>query len=318
MTCEYHISNNTIPKVNIYEVVLKIQDQIEQEVHKTDNDLVIAFLRGIDETDNEIDEWIQECINPDQTTINAIPAGEQWVKNKMTQSQYLASHEAQQRKKMDVKSLVPKEFHDFIPTVFSERPVGKLPTSKKYDHAIDLKPDFVPKAQKPFRLSPKEEEAVTEFINENLKKGFIRESTSDQASALFFVPKTDMSLRPVQAYRYLNQGTIKNSYPLPRIDDLIDGLHDYDLFLKFDVRWGYNNVLIKDGDQWKAAFTCKEGLFEPLVMYFGLTNSPATFQSMMDEIFKTERAQKWLKIYMDDILVCGKKSNLPELIERGR
>ena len=127
-----------------------------------------------------------------------------------------------------------------------------------------------------------------------------------------------MSLRPVQDYQYLNQGTIKNYYPLPHIDDLIDGLHEYDLFLKFNVRWGYNNVLIKDGDQWKAVFTCKEGLFEPLVMYFRLMNSPAIFQSMMDEIFKTERAHKWLKIYMDDILVCGKKSNLSELIERGR
>jgi len=126
-----------------------------------------------------------------------------------------------------------------------------------------------------------------------------------------------MSLRPVQDYQYLNRGTVKNSYPLPCIDDLIDGLHEYDLFLKFNVQWGYYNVLIKDGDQWKAAFTCK-GLFKPLVMYFGLTNSPATFQSMMDEIFKTERAQKWLKIYMDDILVCGKKSNLPELKERGQ
>ena len=102
-----------------------------------------------------------------------------------------------------------------------------------------------------------------------------------------------------------------------RIDDLINGLHEFDLFLKFDVRWGYNNVLIKDRDQWKAAFTCKEGLFEPLVVYFWLTNSPVTFQSKMDEIFKTERGQKWLKIYMDDILVCGKKINLPELIERG-
>jgi len=116
----------------------------------------------------------------------------------------------------------------------------------------------------------------------------------------------------------LNQGTVKNSHPLLRIDDLINGLHEFDLFLKFDVRWGYNNVLIKDRDQWKAAFACKEGLFEPLVVYFGLTNSPVTFQSKMDEIFKMERGQKWLKIYMDDILVCGKKINLPELIERGR
>ena len=134
-----------------------------------------------------------------------------------------------------MEDLVPKEFHDFIPTVFSKRPIGKLPTSKKYDHAIDLKPDFIPKIQKPFRLNPKEEQAVTEFIEENLRKGFICVSKSEQASALFFVPKTGGDLRPVQDYRHLNQGTIKNAYPLSRIDDLIDGLHEYDLFLKFDV-----------------------------------------------------------------------------------
>jgi len=132
------------------------------------------------------------------------------------------------------------------------------------------------------------------------------------------VPKTDGKLRPVQDYRYLNEGTIKNAYPLPRIDDLIDGLQDFDLFIKLDVRWGYHNVRIKEGDEWKAAFTCTEGLFEPLVMYFGLTNSPATFQAMMDEIFKAEKLLGWLKLYMDDILVCGKQSQREELIQRGQ
>jgi hypothetical protein len=77
--------------------------------------------------------------------------------------------------------------------------------------------------------------------------------------------------------------------------------------MKFDIRWGYNNIRIKDGDQWKAAFLTHEGLFEPMVMYFGLTNSPATFQTMMDMIFSSEVAQKWLTIYMDDMGIHTKR-----------
>ena len=72
-----------------------------------------------------------------------------------------------------------------------------------------------------------------------------------------------------------------------------------------DIRWGYNNVHIKEEDEWKAAFSCHEGSFEPLVMFFGLTNSPATFQAMMNDIFSQELIQCWLKIYMDDLLICG-------------
>jgi hypothetical protein len=79
------------------------------------------------------------------------------------------------------------------------------------------------------------------------------------------------------------------------------------LFTKFDIRWGYNNIQIKEGDQWKAAFLTHEGLFEPMVMYFGLTNSPATFQTMMDTIFASEVAQKWLTIYMDDMGIHTKR-----------
>jgi hypothetical protein len=79
------------------------------------------------------------------------------------------------------------------------------------------------------------------------------------------------------------------------------------LFTKFDIRWGYNNIRIKDGDQWKAAFLTHKGLFEPMVIYFGLTNSPATFQTMMDTIFTSEVAQKWLTIYMDDMGIHTKR-----------
>ena len=85
-----------------------------------------------------------------------------------------------------------------------------------------------------------------------------------------------------------------------------------------DIRWGYHNVCIKEGDEWKAVFSCHLGLFEPLVMFFGLTNSPATFQSMMDTIFRVEILQGWLKVYMDDLLICARKDNRDKLVARGR
>ena len=89
----------------------------------------------------------------------------------------------------------------------------------------------------------------------------------------------------LQDYRYLNNYTIKNPYPLPRIDQLIDSLLGMMLFIKMDMRWGYNNIRIREGDEWKAVFICKRGIFEPTVMFFGLTNSPTTFQRMKDIIF---------------------------------
>jgi hypothetical protein len=98
--------------------------------------------------------------------------------------------------------------------------------------------------------------------------------------------------------------TIPNKYPLPLITDLIHDLAGKKLFTKFDIRWGYNNICIKEGDEWKGAFKTSEGLFEPTVMFFGLTNSPATFQTMMDDIFQEEVAQEWLKIYMDDMTIA--------------
>ncbi|TFY74071.1 hypothetical protein EWM64_g9941 [Hericium alpestre] len=97
--------------------------------------------------------------------------------------------------------------------------------------------------------------------------------------------------------------TIKNKYPLPLIPELIDKVCDASIFTKFDVHWGYNNICIKDGDQWKAVFLTNCGLFEPMVMFFGLTNSPATFQTMMNDLFHDLLAMGKVIIYMDDILI---------------
>src|SRR6266702_4168280 len=124
------------------------------------------------------------------------------------------------------------------------------------------------------------------------------------ASPFFFIKKKDGKLRPVQDYRKLNSLTVKNQYPLPLIPELIDRLRNATLFTKLDIHWGYNNVRIKEGDQEKGAFKTNLGLYEPCVMFFGLTNSPSTFQTMMDTIFRDLTATGEVVIYMDDILIA--------------
>ncbi len=123
------------------------------------------------------------------------------------------------------------------------------------------------------------------------------------AATFFFIKKKNGKLCPIQDYRPINEWTIKNCYPLPLIPQLINRLRGCTLFTKFDIKWGYNNVRIKDGDQWKAAFTTNEGLFEPTVMFFGLTNSPATFQTMMNMIFRDLIAVGSMAVYMDNMAI---------------
>ena len=108
----------------------------------------------------------------------------------------------------------------------------------------------------------------------------------------------------------LNEGTIKNAYSVPLISSLIDRLKGATIFTKLDLRAGFNNICIREGDEWKAAFNTPEGLFEPTVMFFGLCNTPATFQSMMDYVFRDMLDEGWLAIYIDDILIFS--SNITE------
>jgi len=148
------------------------------------------------------------------------------------------------------------------------------------------------------------QDELKKFVIEHTRKGYIRPSKSPYAAPFFFIKKKDGKLRPVQDYRRLNQWTVRNTYPLPLIPQLINKARARALFTKFDIRWGYNNVRIRRGDEWKAAFITNEGLFEPMVMFFGLTNSPATFQMMMNAIFQKEIHEGWLIVYMDDMLIA--------------
>jgi hypothetical protein len=144
---------------------------------------------------------------------------------------------------------------------------------------------------------------IDAFLEEALATGCIRQSKSPLGAPVFFIKKKDGKLRFVQDYRALNAITRKNRYLLPLINDLIHWLKDPRYFTKLDVRWGYNDVHIREGDEWKAAFRTNRGLFKPLVMYFGLTNSPATFQTIMNEIFQDLITEGVVSVYLDNILI---------------
>jgi len=197
---------------------------------------------------------------------------------------------------------IPDHFREFH-AVFSKESFDALPNPKPWDHAIELVPGEKPAGCKVYPLSPSEQKELDAFIQENLESGRIRPSKSPMASPVFFIKKKDGALRLVQDYRALNAMTVKNKYPLPLISELIEKLRGAKYFTKLDVRWGFQNVRMKEGDEWKAAFRTNRGLFEPLVMFFGLTNSPATFQTMMNDIFHELIMEGVVVVYLDDILI---------------
>jgi hypothetical protein len=217
-------------------------------------------------------------------------------------SQRLAEGFKQNSDPTDHGDHIPPYLHDFH-SVFSKASFDELPEPKPWDHAVELLPDASPKSCKVYPLSALEQKELDAFLKENLESGRIRPSKSPMAAPVFFVKKKDGSLCLVQDYRALNAMTVKNKYPLLLIPELIAKLRGAKYFTKLDVCWGFNNVWVKEGDEWKAAFRTNRGLFEPLVMFFGLTNSPATFQTMMDDIFEELISEGVVVVYLDDILI---------------
>ena len=140
--------------------------------------------------------------------------------------------------------------------IFSKESFDELPERKQWDHTIELTPGSQPFSTKVYPMSPIEQNELDEFLEENLSSGRICPSKSPMASPVFFVKKKDGKLRFVQDYQKLNAMTVKNTYPLPLVPDIINRISDSKAryFTKLDVRWGYNNVRIKEGDEWKAAF----------------------------------------------------------------
>ena len=152
-------------------------------------------------------------------------------------------------------------------------------------------------------MSKNKREEVQNFVKDQLRKGYIRPSKSPQTLPVFFVDKKNRSKRMVIDYHNLNDQTVKNNYLLPLITDLIDNMGNKKVFTKMDLRWGFNNVRIKKGNEWKGAFTMHMGSFEPTMMFFGMTNLPATFQAMMNEILRDLINKGKVTVFVNDVLV---------------
>jgi len=172
------------------------------------------------------------------------------------------------------------------------------------DHAIELVPDAHNFSTNVYPLAPVEQKQLDKFLDENLKIQCICPLKSPMAPPVFFIKKKDGSLHLVQAYQKLHAMTVKNAYPLPLIPDILNKVSKAKAkyFTKLDVHWGYKNVCIKEGDEWKATFWMNQGLIKPLVMFFGFMNSLATFETMINHIFKELIHEGVVTIYMDDIL----------------
>ena len=198
--------------------------------------------------------------------------------------------------------MVPKQFHQWL-KVFGKVESERMSVRKVWDHEINLREEFKASKAKVYLLSRNERDEVQKFVDKHLKKGYIRPSKSEQTSPVFFIEKKDEEKRMVMDYRKLNRQTIKNNYLLPLIIELVDNMESKQVFTKMDLRWGYNNVCIKERDEWKAAFTTHVGLFELVVMFFGMTNSPATFQVMMNGILRDMINEGKVAAFVDDVLV---------------
>src|SRR6266702_2486966 len=266
--------------------------------------------------DKKCQPVIISSLKPEEVQVATTITEEEWedltgksegepytIIRKTTTASELAQ-KAMDKTKRTFEQMVPEEYRRHART-FNEKESHRFPPPRPWDHAIELLPD-APKAFdcKIYPMARGEEESLREFIDEQLQKGYIRPSKSPYASPFFFIKKKDGKLRPVQDYRKLNSLTVKNQYPLPLIPELIDLLRNTTLFTKLDIRWGYNNIRIKEGDQEKGAFKTNLGLYNPCVMFFGLTNSPSTFQTMMDMIFRDLTTTGEVVIYMDDILIA--------------
>ena len=210
------------------------------------------------------------------------------------------------------KQIIPLEYHKYL-DIFNKKQASWFPDKQPWDHKIEMKPSFEPKSFKDYNLMPAEQDELNKFLKEILKKGYIQKSESPMTSPFFFVKKKDSKLWPCQDYWFSNEWTIKNAYLLPLISEIMDKLKGTKCFMKLDIQWGYNNIRIKEEDKWKAASKMDWGLFEPTVMFFGMCNSLATFQSMMDSIFIEEIEDGVTIVYMDNILVYAMT---PELLEK--
>lgn len=218
--------------------------------------------------------------------------------SKVTVNSLQEGQTSQDAQLADLSKEIIAEFQDVFP---EELPDG-LPPKRNMVHRIDEKEGSIPVNGPIYRLSHKELETLRKYLQEEVNAGRINPSCSPYGSPVLFVPKKDGTIRLCVDYRALNKQTIKNRYPLPRIDDLLDQLYGAKYFSKIDLKSGYNQVRIDKEHQHKTAFKTRYGHYEDTVMPFGLCNAPATFQHLMNDVLRPF-LDKFVIVYLDDILI---------------
>jgi hypothetical protein len=205
---------------------------------------------------------------------------------------------------IEAKSIEDVQVVREYPDVFLEELPG-MPPYRDIEFVIDLIPGTSPIAKRPYRMAAPELAELKKQLRELQQSGFIRPSSSPWGAPVLFVEKKDKSLRMCVDYRSLNEVTIKNKYPLPKIDDLFDQLNGAKYFSKEDLRSGYHQLKIRESDIPKTAFVTRYGQYEFTVMSFGLTNAPAYFMNLMNKVFM-EELDKFVVVFIDDIPVYSK------------
>ena len=196
---------------------------------------------------------------------------------------------------------VPTEYHDFA-DVFSKANAYTLAPHRPYDLKIEIPEGATPPVTPMYPLSQLELQALRDFVEEHLRSGFIRSTSSPHGAPVLFAKKKDGGLRLCIDFRGLNKITKKDRYPLPFISDLLTTAGKARVYTTLDIRHAYHMIRIAEGDEWKTAFRTRYGTFEWLVMPFGLTNAPAAFQRYMNDIF-SDLLDVYVIIYLDDILI---------------
>ncbi|KAJ9557882.1 hypothetical protein OSB04_012496 [Centaurea solstitialis] len=213
---------------------------------------------------------------------------------------YVVDSQAEARKKTVAGVSVVSEYPDVFPD-----DLPSIPPERQVEFRIDLVPGTAPVAKAPYRLAPPEMQELSKQLEELLDKGFIRPSTSPWGAPILFVKKKDGSMRMCIDYRELNKLTVKNRYPLPRIDDIFDQLQGAAWFSKIDLRSGYHQMMVREEDVHKTAFWTRYGNFEFIVIPFGLTNTPAAFMDLMHRVCRP-MLDRSVIVFIDDILIYSK------------
>jgi hypothetical protein len=177
-----------------------------------------------------------------------------------------------------------------------------MPPRRNVELKIELKEGAEPVSKPVYRLSLAEQNELKSQIELLLEKGLIRPSVSPWGAPVLFAPKKDGGLRMCLDYRALNKLTVKEKCPIPRVDELFDRLHGATHFSNIDLRSGYYQIRVREGDVPKTCIRTRYGYFEFLVMPFGLTNVPSTFQALMNEVFR-DYVDNFILVYLDDVLI---------------